>query len=744
MNYFQTIFASYGYYIIAENILQYLDFQTLLNLRESLKQNGRLNYLDWSAKIWLKQRKFRIRNSTIVTDGYQYACQLRNSAFITHRITTETQPDFRRFIGMKSINQQQELVHKAWQEAIPLVHNHPNHLLTITRLLRKTDLYASTLGCPQENCPYKGGGKSPSKIGYTPIHLAAIFGEVDFIKFLKSNASKIWIQAQIDLTYGYNNRYTYLANAPFYPTPMHFAAFYGHLEVIKALEQFTWNYNRNDCLGLNILDVAEIGGNTDIARYLLGRGICLRGTQSWTLTDFATIEDKLHLFHHFYSPGLLLRKPGEIQGDLPAPPEIRKFDDDGHWEIDYTTLCQNRPLLNPAEKLNTALVLNWVNRGRGCNSLPKSLGSIEIDKHLFQIMPIHNKGLGWQAMATIGPGQLLLREKAYDFHLEPATPFELYKYVDMHYWIYIFSTMKTEEQENFLNLHNLFATKKRRQKLGHLAKSLYSGAFLDFAGPNAPPRHFMKHLKGNPDQIFLIWQIVYSNQIHDGFIGLRISRLNHSCTPNTVIIVNEKDRTMEARTLRQVHRNEELTIDYLAFNPMRNYNYRTDYFKDLGFQCSCCKCRAEIYQGNNTKVGDYAKFDKKFCEYFNLMISFKTQRWQEQTVTDQKVKIESALQLLQKLHGHSKNKGMSSLYLFYIVKKSLYLIRIGSNLARCTEEFARVKSYQDRSSILHALAKKYYTQLYGSLDGYPTNDVHTLDLLTPQVASNFYHRFWFK
>ena len=103
MNYFQTIFASSGYHIIAENILQYLDFQTLLTLREALKQKRRLNYLDWSAKFWLKQRKFKIRNSTIVTDGYRYACNLRNSAFLTHRITIENQPDFRRFIGMKSI-----------------------------------------------------------------------------------------------------------------------------------------------------------------------------------------------------------------------------------------------------------------------------------------------------------------------------------------------------------------------------------------------------------------------------------------------------------------------------------------------------------------------------------------------------------------------------------------------------------------------------------------------------------------
>eukprot|EP00397_Hematodinium_sp_SG-2012_P030792 GEMP01032637.1.p1 GENE.GEMP01032637.1~~GEMP01032637.1.p1 ORF type:complete len:364 (+),score=90.47 GEMP01032637.1:35-1126(+) len=97
-----------------------------------------------------------------------------------------------------------------------------------------------------------------------------------------------------------------------------------------------------------------------------------------------------------------------------------------------------------------------------------------------------------------------------------------------------------------------------------------------------------------PDDDVKLLLICAVNSFDDGRIYVRASRLNHSCDANCEWEMREAG-TLEVRTVREVEKDEELTISYLG--PLRWLPacYRRQLlYETKGFFCDCPACNAPM------------------------------------------------------------------------------------------------------------------------------------------------------
>ena len=195
---------------------------------------------------------------------------------------------------------------------------------------------------------------------------------------------------------------------------------------------------------------------------------------------------------------------------------------------------------------------------------------------LYKVDNIQGKGLGWIALEDIKVGTLICKEKLQFVYKEP---FKIWNLMEA------FSSMSKNDQQKFLELSNVFLD-------------------LDSLPDDRKRRYFdwkntaESQCNYDSDLVLKIMSIHSSNGfngydavgIRVGEVGIKISRINHSCGPNSQHFKNNEGE-MEIRATSKILEGQEITINYIS--SLENFKERQEFCLNLGFVCSCEVCQDE-------------------------------------------------------------------------------------------------------------------------------------------------------
>ena len=195
---------------------------------------------------------------------------------------------------------------------------------------------------------------------------------------------------------------------------------------------------------------------------------------------------------------------------------------------------------------------------------------------LYKVDNIQGKGLGWIALEDIKVGTLICKEKLQFVYKEP---FKIWNLMEA------FSSMSKNDQQKFLELSNVFLD-------------------LDSLPDERKKRYFdwkntaESQCNYDSDLVLKIMSIHSSNGfngydavgIRVGEVGVKVSRINHSCGPNSQHFKNNEGE-MEIRATSNILEGQEITISYIS--SLENFKERQEFCLNLGFVCSCEVCQNE-------------------------------------------------------------------------------------------------------------------------------------------------------
>ena len=189
---------------------------------------------------------------------------------------------------------------------------------------------------------------------------------------------------------------------------------------------------------------------------------------------------------------------------------------------------------------------------------------------LYKVDNIQGKGLGWIALKDIKVGTLIFKEKPQFVYKEP---FELCNLMEA------FSSMSKNDQQEFLVLSNVFLD---LESLPDDRKKHY----FDWKNTAESQCNYDSSL------VLKIMCIHASNGFngYDTEVGIKISRINHSCCPNSQHFKNDEGE-MEIRATSKILEGQEITISYIS--SLENFKERQEFCLNLGFVCSCELCKDE-------------------------------------------------------------------------------------------------------------------------------------------------------
>ena len=186
---------------------------------------------------------------------------------------------------------------------------------------------------------------------------------------------------------------------------------------------------------------------------------------------------------------------------------------------------------------------------------------------LYKVDEIQGKGLGWIALRDIKVGTLIYKEKP-----------QFAPYLANDNVLQAFFAMSKNDQQEFLKLSNIFLD---LDSLPDERKKLY----FDCKNLAESQRNF------DSDLVLKIMGIYVTNRfkVNDA-IGIKVSRINHSCGPNSQHFKNAEDE-MEIRATSKILKGQEITISYT--NALENFKERREFCHKMGFVCSCELCQDE-------------------------------------------------------------------------------------------------------------------------------------------------------
>jgi len=111
----------------------------------------------------------------------------------------------------------------------------------------------------------------------------------------------------------------------------------------------------------------------------------------------------------------------------------------------------------------------------------------------------------------------------------------------------------------------------------------------------------MQKLGFDSNLMLKIFCISSTNGFKESGVAIKVSRINHSCCPNSQRSSNGGE--MEIRATSKILEGQEITICYL--DPLKNFKERQEFCHKFGFVCSCEVCQdEEINKDDET----YTKF----------------------------------------------------------------------------------------------------------------------------------------
>ena len=219
---------------------------------------------------------------------------------------------------------------------------------------------------------------------------------------------------------------------------------------------------------------------------------------------------------------------------------------------------------------------------------------------LYKEENILGKGVGCVAVKSIKKGTLLVREHPQLFLSDkeiledPNIPI-LQEFLQIAKGVIMgFLEMSREDQENYMKLHNNYASDNWSQRMVASYRSVMQ-ATDQMTFPNI-----------SKEKAFKVWGIYKTNGVEKG-VCLKMSRLNHSCRPNADWFWNEDTNTLDVRAVRKIKAGEEITLCYITLWARKER--RTELKQDWNFDCDCeaCDLTKEQIEDEAESIAAYEK-----------------------------------------------------------------------------------------------------------------------------------------
>ena len=214
---------------------------------------------------------------------------------------------------------------------------------------------------------------------------------------------------------------------------------------------------------------------------------------------------------------------------------------------------------------------------------------------LFKIDKIDGKGFGWIALQDIKGGTLIYEEKPQFTFCGDRNPLDVMN---------SFYAMSENDQKEFLELHNKYLDLKFLPDQSQQHYFDWEKVTESFVRK----RQAEGHVPIDSNLLLKIICILNTNQFgnaNDFVVGIKVSRLNHSCIPNSHRYEEEGEMgKSKVRATEKILKGQEITIDYAMFS-MNNVKERQKICHEFGFICTCELCQEEEIK-NDDEI--YQKF----------------------------------------------------------------------------------------------------------------------------------------
>ena len=285
---------------------------------------------------------------------------------------------------------------------------------------------------------------------------------------------------------------------------------------------------------------------------------------------------------------------------------------------------------------------------------------------LFKIDKIDGKGYGQIALRDIKAGTLIYKEKK-----QFVVDSDQLSILDM---MMSFYAMTVNDQKEFLELHN---------------------KYLDLNSLPDSQKKWYFDIKNNAEVIQTIQKLgldfnlalkiicIYKTNAFKWGVGIKVSRMNHSCCPNSQT-ENWNGCDMAIRAIRatsKILEGQEITICYL--DPLKNIKERQEFCHMRGFICSCEVCQdEEINKDDET----YEKFQnlkeeaESNADLYGLYFEFPP--------------IEKALACQKQMYNLAKKKKAPKSFIHNILHTALEYAASGLSAAMVQKDLGKLKYFK--------------------------------------------------
>ena len=317
---------------------------------------------------------------------------------------------------------------------------------------------------------------------------------------------------------------------------------------------------------------------------------------------------------------------------------------------------------------------------------------------LFKIDKIDGKGLGWIALRDIKAGTLIYEEKSQFTHCGDRNPLDLMN---------SFYAMNENDQKEFLELHNKYLDLKS------LPVGIQQRYYKYVAESFVRERQAKGQVPIDSNLILKIFCISGTNQFgneNDFVVGIKVSRLNHSCIPNSHRYEEEGEMgKSKVRATEKILKGQEITIDYAMFS-MNNVKERQKICHEFGFICTCELCQEEEIKNDNEIYEKFQNLKEETENAYRIRdIAAPLLNFCDSENLDQ---LEKALASQKQMFNLAKNKKAHKYFMYDLVAKSVDYAMIGWYLANFLNNYGKRDYFKEEivklSKVAYQIAKLFF------------------------------------
>ena len=319
---------------------------------------------------------------------------------------------------------------------------------------------------------------------------------------------------------------------------------------------------------------------------------------------------------------------------------------------------------------------------------------------IYKVTKIEGKGLGCVAISDIKKGSLILMEK-------PQLCVKTEETKGSSMWIESllksFYEMSNTDRNEYMTLHNKYNNIQNFQNSVDIPNCK---EILDRKIEEIEDLKFrIGKFEQNPEKAEEILKIVgiYFTNTFGSYVCFKVSRFNHSCQPNAILI--DMNGQKQLRAIGKIKAGQEINLNYLGkFAGFRNQKYRQQNLKLWGFLCSCELCQ------NDVDI-DAEAFEAFIQEAEKLTIkqqsASKAATLLEATRSYSLESCKKEIMCYKQLYKVGKDQNIQPYFLFkmldegfkaatlgYMIYEDNYLKIDAMNFAKAAEKFGKILGYE--------------------------------------------------